>query len=89
MARPLGTPKTGGRKKGTPNKQTLWLQDQLESQSIDVASKIFEIFPMLAPEKQVDVLLNLLPYLYPKRKPIEMDVPSDAEDGIIFVTTEP
>jgi hypothetical protein len=34
MSRPKGTPKTGGRKKGTPNKKTKRLQDLIEASGV-------------------------------------------------------
>lgn len=73
MAWPTGTPrgeKTGGRKKGVPNKRTLQLTEALENLNFDVIERLAVLMPELTYEKQVDVCLGLMPYLYPKRKPI-------------------
>lgn len=72
MAKPQGSHKTGGRSKGTPNKKTLVLHDALEKSGLDVVAKLAELLPRLSEEKQADVLMNFLSYLYPKRKSVEL-----------------
>lgn len=64
--------KTGGRRKGTPNRRTLLLADILEKAGLDVPVRVSELLPALSPKEQVDVLLKLMEYLYPKRKAIEV-----------------
>jgi hypothetical protein len=68
MGKLPNTPKTGGRQKGTPNKRTALMADLLESQGICLVDIILMIVPVLEPNKQVDVLMGLLPYVYPKRR---------------------
>lgn len=63
--------KTGGRKKGTPNKKTQLLAEILEVNDFSIPEKIIELLPSLAPKKQADVLLDLMSYMYPKRKAVE------------------
>lgn len=60
-----------GRQKGTPNRRTQRLAEVLEEGGINVPLRLLRILPKLPPEKQADVLLGLMPYLYPKRKPQE------------------
>ena len=72
MSRQAGRPKTGGRKKGTPNKSTLGLQEALEAHGIDVVAQLSELIPTLKVEKRADVLMSLMTYLYPKRRSIEL-----------------
>lgn len=60
-----------GRKRGTPNKKTVVLSALFESKGIDIPLKLLELIPQLTPEKQADILLNLLPYLYPKFRATE------------------
>lgn len=67
--------KGSGRKKGTPNKKTLVLTEILESLDCDVTQKLTELLPQLNPEKQADVLLELMSYLFPKRKALEVTGP--------------
>ena len=69
MARPTGLGKSGGRGKGTPNRKTLTLHESLGD--LDVPKRLIELMPMLDPAKQADVLVQLMSYLYPKRKAIE------------------
>lgn len=72
MARSIGIPKTGGRQVGTPNKRTRVLEETLERLGSDVPERILDLLPQLTPDRQVDVLLGLMPYLYPKRRMVEV-----------------
>lgn len=74
MGKPIGCEKSGGRQKGTPNKKSLILSDSLDQLGLDVCSKIAELLPQMAVEKQMDTLIHLLPYLFPKRKSLELNV---------------
>lgn len=65
-------PKTGGRQLGSPNKRTLMIQDALYKLGCDVPKSIVELLPSLSPDKKADVLLDLMSYLYPKRKAVEL-----------------
>lgn len=84
MPRPLGTPKTGGRKKGTPNKPTKDIHEAFRRLKFDIPSQLVSLLPELSPEKQADVLISLMTYVYPKRKPIDppLDLDSD-RDGLL------
>lgn len=66
-------PTASGRKKGTPNKKTLVLSESLEKLKLDIPARLNELLPLLSYEKQADVLLELMSYIYPKRKPLEAD----------------
>ena len=73
VGRPAGTPKTGGRKKGTPNRATLAVAEKLAALNCDP----LEGLAMIAEDKSNSLEIRmrcyaeLLPYLYPKRKPID------------------
>lgn len=71
MGKQIGSPKTGGRKKGTPNKRAGLLSNILETNGIDPLSIILTKLEKLKPTEQIRVCLDLLPYMYPKRKPVE------------------
>jgi hypothetical protein len=71
--RPVGLPKTGGRKKGTPNKATQTIAEKLEGLGCD---PIIELAKIGMSEKtpielRVRCLSEIAPYLYPKRKPAD------------------
>lgn len=85
MAKSKGLPKSGGRKKGTPNKRTQELHKAFEDISFDVPGELVKIVLKLEPAKRADVLLALMPYLYPKRK--EVSVKEDSEKHIIVRTS--
>lgn len=72
MARAMGLPKTGGRKKGTPNKLSLRLHDLLESCDLNPIVQISKLLPKLSAKEQTDVMLQLLPYIYPRRKTMDL-----------------
>lgn len=79
MPKQMGSPKTGGRRSGTPNKKSVAMAEILESCGLDPVKKLVnEILPALEPEGQAKVLLELTTYLYPKRKAIEVSGPSGA-----------
>lgn len=75
MARPAGLPKTGGRKKGTPNRRSELLSDNLNELGLDISERITELLPQLSTEKQMNALIQLLPYIFPKRKALELQTP--------------
>lgn len=72
MPKAQGSSKTGGRAKGTPNRKTFCLLQTLEDNKIDIVKEIAALLPQLQPEKKADVLLNLMNYVFPKRKAIEI-----------------
>lgn len=74
-----GHKKSGGRKKGTPNKKSLDIHDDLEILKLNPFEIIQKNLPLCEPEKQIDVSLCLLQYLYPKRKAIEIDPPKSGD----------
>jgi hypothetical protein len=73
IGRPPGLPKTGGRKKGTPNRATLTLREILLASGCDPGAGIAKIAE--DPENPVTVRLQayalLMPYYHPKLKPID------------------
>ncbi len=77
MSRPEGLPKTGGRLPGTPNKRTLELAAKLEEHGIDPLAEIAAALPDLTSERRIEVMLALLPFLFPKRKAIALAIETD------------
>lgn len=71
MAKAIGSVKTGGRKKGTPNKRTLAFADALESRGIDLVGEILDTAQRLPAREKIAIFIGLLPYQFPKRKPSE------------------
>lgn len=79
--KPLGS----GRKSGSGNKRSTHFIETLDTVGLNIPERLFEILPQLSIEKQADILLNLMAYLYPKRKAIEV-ASSSTEDASITVT---
>ena len=80
-------PENSGRKKGSPNRKTLILSDVLESQGHNLPTKILELLPRLSPDRQMDVYLELLQYVYPKRRPMEQtaDEVKTAQSVVVYL----
>jgi len=73
MARPAGLSKTGGRKAGTMNKKTLDLKERIEEiLKSDLPHAILSNLNKLAPLERVRIYMELMPYIYPKRKAVEI-----------------
>ncbi len=74
--------KTGGRVAGTPNKRTQDLQDRLEALGVDPVNGLAAIATdESAPlELRARVQMELMAYLYPKRK--ALDVSSSEQQSI-------
>lgn len=70
-----------GRPKGSPNKQTLAIKEQVETYlGKTLPEAILEkISQMQDPDKAAFALLALLNYLYPKRTPVSSDGMTEAE----------
>ena len=65
--------KTGGRKAGTPNKKTLNLIEALGSYNPLTALIKIANNSETPLDIQIKINLDLLPYIYPKRKNIDID----------------
>jgi hypothetical protein len=76
VGRPTGLPKTGGRKKGTPNKATLTIAERFEDLGWDPLAGLAEIVkdPKNTPELRARCHWEAMAYLYPKRKAIDSAV---------------
>ena len=79
--------KTGGRKAGTPNKKTTELIELLGDYNpitrlIEIAKD--ENTPL---DMQVKINLDLMPYIYPKRKSIDMNT-NDMPEVKIYINHE-
>jgi hypothetical protein len=85
--RPIGLPKTGGRKKGTPNRATLTLIEKLDAMGCDPLLELAKIGmsdknPM---EIRVRCLSEIALYVYPRRKPVDV---SPDQPVVINVNTK-
>lgn len=75
--KPKGLPKTGGRTKGTPNKNSLNLLQRLNDLSFDPVAELIVCLSTQPPFQQVDSILKMWEFLYPKRKQIDHDLADD------------
>lgn len=73
----MGTPKTGGRQKGTPNKSTQDLQELMNEAEFNPYLRLMAILPGLELPQQVKVCMDLMGYVYPRRKAVELTAPGE------------
>lgn len=71
--RPKGLPKTGGRKKGTPNKNSVLLGEALKTFAFDPVARLIKIYDTLTTDLQVRVCLAFIDHVYPKTKATALD----------------
>lgn len=72
--RPKGTEKTGGRKKGTPNKSTSTLRDWVQQLMDGNRQQIEDDLKLLPPKDRVTTLLKLLDYVIPRMQSVSAKV---------------
>jgi hypothetical protein len=69
-----------GRPKGSPNRSSLLLTEILNGYGLNVPEQLVKLLPELEPRDQARVLLDLMEYIYPKRKSIDIALePLDAK----------
>lgn len=66
--------KTGGRDKGTPNQLTKEMRAILNNVIANEIDKLQEYLNTLEPEKRIEIVIKLLPYILPK---LEAEKPND------------
>jgi Fe2+ transport system protein FeoA len=71
--RPPGLPKTGGRKKGIPNRASLTLRENLQAMGCDPGAGVAKIAedPKNPAAVRLQAYAILMPHMYPKLKPID------------------
>lgn len=70
-----GQPKSGGRKKGTPNKNSLTVLDQVAAQGFDVIADVVKCIRLCDDPKDRGMMgIKLAEFIYPKRKAMEVDL---------------
>jgi hypothetical protein len=83
--RPIGLPKTGGRKRGTPNRPTLTLKEKLETINCDPLLELAKI--AMNDKNPIDIrvrcLSEIAPYVYPKRKPVDDSIEQPTVTNVI------
>lgn len=72
--KPKGLPKTGGRVKGTPNRQTLSIEQKCIERNCDPISVFIDMVLSTDKSDRYMGAKELSQYLYPKRKSIELSL---------------
>ena len=74
MSRAKGTPKTGGRQAGTPNKVTETLKEFVVNLLDDNREQIKDDLKALRPKDRLAVLERFMQYVIPKQQAVNADV---------------
>ena len=74
MSRAKGTPKTGGRQAGTPNKITGSLKGFVTDLLNDNREQIKEDIKALRPKERIAAYLSMMQYVLPKQQAVSADV---------------
>ena len=74
MARPIGSPKLGGRKKGTPNKVTQEKEAQIAASGLTPLDYMLSILrnDLEGPERRMWAAEKAAPYVHPKLAATEL-----------------
>ena len=82
-----GKPKTGGRQKGSLNKNTRETRELISQLTKDNFEKFQDDLNQLEPKERLEILVKLLPYSIPKLQNIELT--GDVVTGVIDVPLRP
>lgn len=74
--------KHGGRKKGTPNKLTKELRSVLKEVIYNELENIDERFDQLEPKQRLELVIKLLPYVFPKMESASHTINEPLDWGI-------
>ncbi len=74
MSRIKGTPKTGGRNKGTPNKVTGSLRNWIANVLNNNRSQIESDLQQLEPKDRLQMLERLMQYVVPKQQAVSASI---------------
>lgn len=84
MSRPKGTPKTGGRVKGTPNKVTYSLKEWIISLIDKQRTQIEQDLQKLEPKERLQMIEKLMQYVIPKQaaQQVKLDFDSMTDEQL-------
>ena len=83
-----GLPKTGGRVKGSVNKNTIFARETLDKMDFNVIEELIGVWREIAdPQAKFSALQAILPYLLPKLKEIEVSA-TDLKDSLNHMSDE-
>jgi len=66
--------KTGGRQKGTSNKLTGTVKEMITQFVTDELQHLPTLLNMLDPKEKAEYIIKLLPYILPKKAPVEQPI---------------
>ena len=90
MSRPKGTPKTGGRVKGTPNKVTYSLKEWITSLIDKQRTQIEQDLQELETKERLQMIEKLMQYVIPKQaaQQVKLDFDSLTDEQLQQIINE-
>jgi hypothetical protein len=86
--RPPGHPKTGGRVKGTPNRNSLKFIENFDLCGINLVAEFMACVKKLEPRAQIEELKFLFKHAYPQLKEVEIAISSPSDNPARGLSTE-
>ena len=77
--------KTGGRTKGTPNRNTTETKELLQKIVSNELDNITDLLEKLEPKERIDAVIKLLPYIVPKQSEVSITEPEPPRKILIKV----
>lgn len=85
QARPEGA----GRKKGTLNRASMPILELMESRNFNALDELIKLLPDLEPNIQAKVLCEIMSFVYPKKKALDISGDINANIGPLVSITLP
>lgn len=79
MGKSKGSPKTGGRKKGTPNKNSVQMTEVLDNFGYNPVERLLEKYDKLSFSEQAKIDLKFIEFLYPRKKSVDVDITNETD----------
>lgn len=86
--RPAGHPKTGGRVKGTPNRNSLKFIENFDLCGINLVAEFMACVKKLEPRAQIEELKFLFKHAYPQLKEVELTITQGSDNPARSLSTE-
>lgn len=81
MGKPKGSQKTGGRKKGTKNKNSIFLREILDELDFNTGEELISLYKTSPPGLKAQILLKIIDFTYTKPGSADLSLEStDAKD---------
>jgi 23S rRNA C2498 (ribose-2'-O)-methylase RlmM len=74
-------PKTGGRTKGTPNRNTAETKELIQNIVNKELPKLGAMLEQLEPNDRINAIAKLLPYILPKQNEVKAEIKAETKEN--------